>query len=238
MISQNNSLAEDAGMIRKEQANKLQRLFPVLGALSEQNRQILYKAGQVLDLPQGQMLLQQNQQCQFIPLVLSGQLRVYKLSPNGREMTLFRTGPGETCLMSIACRLKDEEFPALAQVEEAAELFMVPVPVYQDILDRLPEWKDFLILTLYEHLTETMETLEAVAFDRTDRRLATWLLESSANGKGPIRTTHETIAVELGTAREVISRLLGEFKNRGSVALGRGRIEVLRPDLLRDMLDA
>ncbi len=224
-------------MVSTAQEKKLLQLFPVLRALSGQDRQALFQAGQVIELPRGQMLVQQNQQCQFIPLVLSGLLRVFKLSPNGREMTLFRTGPGETCLMSIACRLKDEEFPALAQVEDAAALFMVPVPVYQQILDRLPAWKDFLIITLYDRLAETMQTLEAVAFDRTDRRLADWLLARVTDGNNQIHTTHETIAVELGTAREVISRLLGEFKSHGAVRLGRGRIEIVKPALLRELLD-
>jgi len=224
-------------MINQTQASQLLKLFPVLESLSEDSRRTLYETGQILDLPQGQMLLQPNQQCQYIPLVLSGQLRVFKLSANGREMTLFRTGPGETCLMSIACRIRDEDFPAQAQVEEAATLFMLPQNIYNSILDRLPAWKDYLIITLYDHLTETMETLEAVAFDRTDRRLAAWLLEHSNGGKDRISTTHEAIAIELGTVREVISRLLGEFKSHSAVTLGRGRIEILSSAFLQSLLD-
>ncbi|HAL73509.1 MAG TPA: transcriptional regulator [Clostridiales bacterium] len=224
-------------MINPTQASQLLKLFPVLKSLSEDSRRHIFEAGQILDLPQGQMLLQPNQQCQYIPLVLSGQLRVFKLSANGREMTLFRTGPGETCLMSIACRIKDEDFPAQAQVEEAATLFMLPQNIYHLILDQSPAWKDYLIITLYEHLTETMETLEAVAFDRTDRRLAAWLLDHSNGGKNRISTTHETIAVELGTVREVISRLLGEFKSQNAVRLGRGRIDILSAAFLRNLLD-
>lgn len=224
-------------MINQTQITRLLKLFPVLGTLSDDHRRQIFEAGQIVDLPQGQMLLQPNQQCLYIPLVLSGQLRVFKLSANGREMTLFRTGPGETCLMSIACRIKDEDFPAQAQVEDAATLFMLPQNVYNEILDRSPAWKDYLIITLYEHLTETMETLEAVAFDRTDRRLAAWLLDHSSDGKSRISTTHEAIAIELGTVREVISRLLGEFKSQNAVALGRGRIDILAPAFLRGLLD-
>ncbi len=223
-------------MIRDDQAKTLMKLFPVLSTMPAQSRQIVFDAGQIVDLPKGQMLVSQNQQCQYIPLVLSGQLRVFKLSENGREMTLFRTGPGETCLISIACRLKGEDFPAQAQVEEAASLFMLPQTVYHDVLDNHPAWKDYLVITLYEHLTETMETLEAVAFDRTDRRLAGWLLDQSRRGEQTIRTTHETIAVELGTVREVVSRLLGEFKSHGAVAIGRGRIDVLNARFLDDIL--
>ncbi|MDD2374672.1 MAG: Crp/Fnr family transcriptional regulator [Eubacteriales bacterium] len=224
-------------MITQDQITEIDSLFPVLKQLSQDNRDLLFSLGQIIELPVSQMLMQQNQQCQYLPLVLDGVLRVYKLSANGREMTLFRTGPGETCLVSIACQLRQEEFPALAQVEEAARLFMVPMPLYHEILDRQPVWKDFLILTLYEHLTETMETLEAVTFDRTDHRLINWLLEQTEGEKGVIKTTHEAIAIEIGTAREVVSRLLGEFKSQHTLALGRGRIEILDPNRLAAIKD-
>jgi CRP/FNR family transcriptional regulator len=224
-------------MINSEQIKQLEEHFPIITRLNQDQRKLLYMQGQMVDLPASQMLMQQNQQCQFIPLVLSGVLRVYKLSANGREMTLFRTGAGETCLVSIACQLRKEEFPALAQVEEDARIFMMPMYLYHDLLDKLPAWKDFLIMTLYGHLTETMETLEAVTFDRTDHRLISWLLDQTGGNPGVIKTTHEAIAVEIGTAREVISRLLGEFKSQNTLALGRGRIEIINPVRLAEIRD-
>ncbi|MDD2533808.1 MAG: Crp/Fnr family transcriptional regulator [Eubacteriales bacterium] len=224
-------------MLTTVQITKLDNLFPVLKKLPAKDRDILFSAGQIVELPEDQMLMQQRQQCQFVPFVISGILRIYKLSPNGREMTLYRTASGETCLASIACQLTGDEFPALAQVEESAELFMVPATIYHDVLDKHLAWKDFLINSIYSHLTETMQTLEAVAFDRTDNRLVQWLLDQTQHKKGTIRYTHEAIAVELGTAREVVSRLLGELKAQGAVQLGRGRIEVLNPVLLKQLLN-
>ncbi|MDD2441606.1 MAG: Crp/Fnr family transcriptional regulator [Clostridiaceae bacterium] len=225
-------------MPTQDEIRQIEALFPVLTRIAQKDRQVIYAAGQLIELPVGQMLMQQNQQCQFIPLVLTGQLRVYTLSSSGREMTLFRTGPGDTCVLSIACQIKNQDFPALAQVEEAARLFMVPVPVYLQVLAGQPAWKDYIILTLYGHLTSTMQTLEAVAFNRTDRRLAEWLLSHRVGSGEEIACTHEAIAVELGTAREVVSRLLGELKSQGAVALGRGKIRILKPAILRDMSDA
>lgn len=224
-------------MLTNTQISKIDDLFPVMRHLSSIDRQRLFSAGQVVDLPAGQMLMQQNQTCRHIPLVLAGTLRVYKLSPNGREMTLFRTGPGDTCLVSIACQLRGEDFPALAQVESQATLFLLPVDTYYTVLNGNAAWKDFLITTLYGHLLNSMQTLEAVAFDRTDRRLIDWLLSQGAEHAQVIRMTHEAIAVELGTAREVISRLLGDLKNRGLLRLGRGRVEVIDPAGLRELLD-
>lgn len=224
-------------MLTKNQITRIDELFPVMRQLSSLDRQRLFTAGQLIDLPAGQMLMQQNQTCQHIPLVLAGTLRVYKLSQNGREMTLFRSGPGDTCLVSIACQLRGEDFPALAQVESQATLFLLPVDTYYTVLNGNAAWKDFLITTLYGHLLRSMQTLEAVAFDRTDRRLVDWLLSHGAEQNQVIRMTHEAIAIELGTAREVVSRLLGDLKTRGLVKLGRGRVEIINQAGLRDLLD-
>jgi CRP/FNR family transcriptional regulator len=147
-------------MLSKDQIQRLDRHFPVLTKLNTKDRDILFSAGQIVELPEEQMLMQQSQQCQFVPFVLSGVLRIYKLSPNGREMTLYRTLTGETCLASIACQLTGDEFPAMAQVEETAELFMVPSKVYHEVLDKQLAWKDFLINSMYSHLIETMQTFE------------------------------------------------------------------------------
>ncbi len=223
-------------MTTPEQIRKLDALFPVLRQLSAADRQQVFAAGQVVVLPKDQMLMQQNQQCQYIPLVISGVLRVFKLSASGREMTLYRIGAGQTCLVSIACQLKGEDFPALAQVEQQAQLFMLPAALCHEVMDRSIAWKDYLITSLYDHLTDVMQTLEAVAFDRTDRRLVQWLLDRTGGRAGTVRTTHEAIAIELGTAREVVSRLLGELKSKGAVALGREKIEVKDAALLQEML--
>ncbi len=220
-------------MITPEQIRKLDHLFPVFKQLSEMDRQKLFSAGQVVVLPDDQMLMQQNQNCQFIPMVMSGRLRIFKLSPNGREMTLYRIGSGETCLISIACQIEGEDYPAMAQVEEKATLYMLPAVVCHSILDHNIAWKDFLISSLYGHLLEVMKTLEAVAFERIDRRLILWLLEKTEGKTGTIKCTHESIAVELGTAREVVSRLLGELKKDGLVKLGRGKIEIENPARLK-----
>lgn len=224
-------------MLNQDEIKQVDYLFPVMAGLPGNIREKIFQTGQVIKLPQGQMLMQQNQQCRYIPLVLSGILRVYKVSAGGREITLFRTGPGDTCLVSIACQLRDEDFPALAEVEEEATLLMLSTSVYHECLDGQLAWKDFLVSTLYGHLLTSMDILEAVAFDRTDKRLIAWLLEKSGGRTTVIKTTHEAVAVELGTAREVVSRLLGDLRERGIVNLGRGRIEVKNPSALRILND-
>jgi len=224
-------------MITPEQISKIDDLFPVLKQMPETARQTIFSTGHMVVLPDEQMLMKQNQECQFIPMVISGKLRIYKLSPNGREMTLYRVGPGETCLISIACQIKGEDFPAMAQVEGITQLFMVPSIVCHNVLAKNLAWKDFIIAALYGHLTEVMDTLETVAFDRTDHRLILWLLEKTNEKTETIACTHEEIAVELGTAREVISRLLGDLKNKGIVTLERGRINITDPAQLKHLAE-
>ncbi len=224
-------------MLTPDEIRILDKLFPVFRQLSEKDRQTVFSAGHIAALPDGQMLMKQDGECRFVPMVISGILRVYKLSPNGREMTLYRIGAGDTCIISIACQIREEDFPALAEVQGESQIFMLPSYVFREVLMKNPDWKDFLISSLYGHLTEVMQTLEAVAFDRTDRRLAAWLLEKSRGGTVPVTCTHEDIAVELGTAREVVSRLLGSLKSRGAVTMSRGKVKVVSAVLLRKLAE-
>lgn len=215
---------------------RLRMLFPALQTLEESAQRTLIEQGSLAKRPAGTVLMRQGEVCPHVPLVLSGALRVYKLSPGGREMTLYRAGAGDTCLVSVACRLTGDDFPAIAQVEEAAELFFIPHAVYSRVLDSHIPWKDFLIATLYKRFSESLQVLESVTFDRVDRRLAAWILDrSEAQGKATLSVTHEQIAAELGTAREVISRMLGEMRHQGWLELGRRRVRILDPEALREL---
>ena len=217
-------------------ATSLTELFPVLGTLGKEALSELMREGSLVKREAGTILMRQGEICPHVPLVLSGVLRVYKLSPGGREMTLYRAAAGDTCLVSVACKLTGEDFPAIAQVEEDAELFLIPGGVFQRTLDRHLPWKDFVILTLYRRLAESLQVLESVTFDRVDRRLATWLLErAEQEGSATLHVTHEQIAAELGTAREVISRMLGEMRHQGWLELGRKRIGIADRDALEDL---
>ncbi|MFZ5975276.1 MAG: Crp/Fnr family transcriptional regulator [Bacillota bacterium] len=213
-------------------------LFPVLKTLDEQALEELMREGSLVKRPAGAILMRQGETCPHVPLVLSGVLRVYKLSPGGREMTLYRAVAGDTCLVSVACKLTGEDFPAIAQVEEDAELFFIPTGMFQKHLDRHLPWKDFVILTLYKRLAESLQVLESVTFDRVDRRLAAWLLNLSEEEKSAtLHVTHEQIAAELGSAREVISRMLGEMRHQGWLELGRKRIKIIDKEALAELAE-
>ena len=210
--------------------------FPVLKTLEANALDELIREGSLAKRAAGTILMGQGEPCPHVPLVLSGVLRVYKLSAGGREMTLYRAVAGDTCLVSVACKLTGEDFPAIAQVEEDAELFFIPTRVFQKHLDTHLPWKDFVILTLYKRLAESLQVLESVTFDRVDRRLAAWLLNlSEAEKSATLHVTHEQIAVELGSAREVVSRMLGEMRHQGWLELGRKRIRILDKTALEEL---
>ena len=211
-------------------------LFPVFSQLPDEARKTIFQYGRVVDRPAGDMLMRQNNQCMFMPLVLSGCLRVYKVSASGREISLYRTGPGETCLISVACHLRGESFPVNVDVEEDVRMFQIPTAVYQNVLASHPAWKDFIIGTLYDRLIESLQVIEEVAFSRVDHRLAQWLLDQSKGHPSSVYATHEGIAIELGSAREVISRILGQFRDAGAVKLTRGRVRVENPEYLKTLL--
>ncbi len=212
------------------------RLFPVLAHLPDAVKEVVFHHGRVVERPAGDMLMRQNNQCMFMPLVLTGSLRVYKVSSSGREISLYRTGPGETCLISVACHLRGEPFPANVEVEDDVRMFQIPTAVYLSELAPRPEWKDFIISTLYDRLLESLQVIEEVAFSRVDHRLAQWLLDQSRGKASSVYATHEGIATELGSAREVISRILGQFRDAGAVRLSRGRIRVEDPEFLKTMI--
>lgn len=211
------------------------KLFPPLATLPAQTQQLLWKQCLPARWKAGHMIMKRGQECPFVALVLDGVMRVFKVGDNGREMTLYRAGKGETCLISIACRLTGEDFPASAVVEEDCFLLLLPPQLYDQVLEPHLDWKDFLLTSLYRRLSQALTALEAVAFERVDKRLAQQLLALTGGKRSTVYMTHEKMGVELGTAREVVSRTLKDLEHTGAVSLSRGRIRILEPELLRQM---
>jgi len=189
----------------------------------------------IKEIKQGELLISQEKTCQFTPLILTGLLRIFKISETGREVTLFRSYPGDTCLLNLSCRFGGNDFGAMVQAEGKSTLLMIPESVFRIVLEKSVIWKDFLVKSLYQRLGETIYILEQVAFTRVDQRLVRILLDQ-ANNTGTIYATQEQLATELGTAREVISRLLTELKLKGFLIPKRGKIQILRLEELESLL--
>ncbi|MCK4976252.1 MAG: Crp/Fnr family transcriptional regulator, partial [Anaerolineales bacterium] len=155
-----------------------------------------------------------------------GIVRVYKISQTGREITLYRFGEGESCVITANAILHQQNFPAIAIVERDAEAVMIPAETFSDWVRRYDPWRDFVFNLVSDRLASLMEIVDEVAFQRMDRRVASFLLERS-HLKNPISITHQEIANEIGSSREVISRILEDFAERGIIRLSRGEIKVL-----------
>lgn len=167
-----------------------------------------------------------------IALLVSGTIRVYKISETGREITLYRFSGGESCILTANAILNDQAFTAIATVEQDAQAIMIPSDVFRAWVNRYEMWRDFVFDLLSQRLLSVMEIVDEVAFGRLDSRVAALLL-ARAHTNNPIPITHQEIAAELGSSREVISRVLGGFASNGWIELGRGTIDIRNPKALQ-----
>jgi CRP/FNR family transcriptional regulator len=168
-----------------------------------------------------------------IALLVSGVVRVYKVGETGREITLYRFGLGESCILTANAILSQQSFSAIATVEQDAEAVMIPADIFREWVRRYDLWRDFVFALLSQRLSAVMEIVDEVTFRRMDIRVVTLLLERSKT-HNPINVTHQEIAAELGSSREVISRILEDLVSQGIIRGLRGSIEVLDSNLLKN----
>ena len=199
-------------------------------------QQAFQAAAQVVKLPAGAQVFWPGDRCGQIVFVARGGVRIYQLSEEGRELTLYRIEAGESCLLTASCILGEVPFPAQAVVEVQTVGWAVPAPVFRRWIDEQPWWRSYVFAMFGQRLAAVMAKLEAVSFRRVDARLAELILRRSGTA-GEVKVTHQQLADELGTAREVVSRGLAAWASEGWVQLGRGRIQVLRPEKLRTLCD-
>ena len=185
----------------------------------------------VAQIPAGHDVFLEGDHVEAIALLISGVVRVYKVGETGREITLYRFGNGSSCILTANAILSRNTFPAIATVEQNAEAVMIPADVFRDWVKRYDLWRDFVFDLLSQRLSTVMAVVDEVVFQRMDRRVATLLLKRGRISN-PIRITHQEIASELGSSREVISRLLEDFIHEGSIQAERGSIEIMDFELL------
>ena len=215
-------------MIPRETAARIERLFPVLRELPAPLRDSLYAQGTLRAAPAGTTLFAPGNPCSGFPLIIEGTVRVGKTTARGREILLYRVEPGESCLLSSGCLLGHSDYSASGVAEIDVTLFQVPPALFQELLLASMQFREFVFGMLGARLSEVMELVEEVAFSRVDERLARLLIH-----RGPlIGASHQALADEFGSAREVVSRLLGSFEARGWVKLERERVTVTDPKSL------
>lgn len=208
--------------------------FSFLKQADDAFRSTFFDAVQVRHMEEHQFVAMEGDTCHALPLVLSGQARVYKMGAQGREITLYRIAPGESCILTASCILGDRDFPAFARTDPDVEMLLVPSGSVRQWMHNDPAWRQFVFQLIARRLVTVIETVDEVTFQRLDARLAAHLLDRLQMAEDDtLHMTHETIASELGSSREVISRQLKTFERKGLVMLGRGVLTVQNPAGLR-----
>jgi len=213
-------------MLDDNQFNRITLAMPFLQRADGSLISELKREAQFAKIPAGHDVFVDGDRVDGIALLLSGVVRVYKIGETGREITLYRFGLGQSCILSANAILSEKSFPAIATVEEDAEAVMIPAQVFRAWVNKYDLWREFVFDLLSERLSTVMAVVDEVVFKRMDRRVASWLL-NQAKVQNPMRITHQEIAAELGSSREVISRILEDFSREALLNSGRGTIEVL-----------
>lgn len=197
-------------------------LYPVMASLPAALLQGVTAAMQIMSIPSGTTVFDERQPCRGFPLVLEGAIRVVKVSANGRELPLYRVVAGESCIITSSCLMGNADYNARGVTEGATTLALLPRGLFDEMLAQ-PDFRGFVFSLFAERMAELMQLVEEVAFRKLDQRLAALLL-----GKGRlVHATHQQLADELGSVREMVSRLLKGFAEQGLVRLGREQVEVL-----------
>jgi CRP/FNR family transcriptional regulator len=213
-------------MLDKNHFERISNTLHFLQGASPQLKRDFSDFAYYAKIPEGKHIFNEGDAVDGIALLMSGVVRVFKLSQTGREITLYRFGEGESCIITANAILNQQDFPALAVVEHEAEAVMIPAWVFKNWVKQYEPWQEFVFNLLSQRLASVMEIVDEVAFQRMDRRIASFLIDRSKI-QNPIFITHQEIANEIGSSREVISRLLEDFAVREIVRLSRGEVEVI-----------
>lgn len=210
-------------MLDIDTRTRLLQHYPTLAELPAAELDTMLTDAVAMPLPVGTVVFDENQPCQGFPMLLSGSIRVVKASPNGRELQLYRVLPGESCILTSSCLLGNTRYQARGFAEQALEMVLLPAPSFHILLGKHKTFRDYVFHLFSDRLTDMMQLVSAVAFQKLDQRLAALLIAKTS----PIHTTHQALADELGSAREIVSRLLKGFADQGWIKMAREQIEVV-----------
>ena len=201
--------------------------FPVFSKLTPQQQEMVLKFTAIRTVPAGTVVHNGAMECTGFLLVRTGQLRAYTLSSEGREVTVYRLFDHDCCLFSAACIMSSLQFEVIIETEKDSEIFIIPPSVYQKLMNESLPVSKFTNDLMASRFSEVMWLMEQIMWKSFDKRLAAFLLEEAQlDGTNSLKMTHEKIANHMGTAREVVTRMLRYFQTEGLVHLSRGTIEI------------
>ncbi|HSH55044.1 MAG TPA: Crp/Fnr family transcriptional regulator [Methylotenera sp.] len=210
-------------------------LFPELSGLDQPAKDLLTKYARIVEAPIGTIGYREGTPCGAYVMRLAGRSRVYKMSASGREILLYRVGAGETCVITTTCLLGNSDYPASTIVEEAIRDVLIPAAVFNQLMVDSSVFRKYVMTNYGALISDLIVLLDEVAFHSLNARLAKVLLDANSP---KISRTHQQIADELGTAREVVSRQLKRLEQKGSVSLGRGQVDITNRSALEKLANS
>ncbi|ABK45692.1 transcriptional regulator, Crp/Fnr family [Magnetococcus marinus MC-1] len=206
----------------------LLQTHPPLALLPIPIQEQIVRQCQVITIPARTLVFDDGHACQALPFLLKGSIRVFKQGENGREISLYRVKPDELCIITLSCLMGGTPYPATGVTESEVEAVALPRALFLTLISREPSFRDMAFAHYSSRLAELMQLVEAVTFQKLDQRLAEWLVQQ----EGPILVSHQQMADELGSVREMISRLLKQFEANGWIVLGRKQVEIVNRSAL------
>lgn len=204
---------------------ELQGYFPFWSKISEDQRLALQEAAKKRHYEKGEAIHRGSEDCIGLLLIISGQVRVYIMSDEGKELTLYRLLPRDMCLFSASCIIPSIQFDVMITAEQDSDVILIPSPVYKGIMESSAAVANYTNDLMASHFSDVMWLMDQILSKKLDSRLAAFLIEESdLAGETVLSITHEQIAGHLGSIREVITRMLKYFQSEGLVELGRGKI--------------
>ncbi len=209
--------------------------FPFWDNLSKEDKEYLCENSSVMHFEKEQPV-HNNMECSGLFIVKSGKLRLYMFSEEGKEITLYRLSPGEICMLSASCVLQSISFDVFVAAEVPSDCYVINGIAFNSVSERVVEVKNYALETAVERFSDVMWIMQQIVFMSMDKRLAIFLLdEVTGNGIDTVAMTHEQIARHLGTAREVVTRMLKRFASDGWVEVTRKGIKIIDKKKLRDI---
>lgn len=214
----------------------ISQYFPIWDQLTPAQQELLTASASKAQATKGTVLHNGSADCLGLLLVCSGQLRAYILSDEGREITIYRLFERDICLFSASCIIRSIQFEVMIEAEKDAALWVIPADVYKQVMEESAPLANFTNEIMAARFSEVMWLIEQIMWKSLDRRLAHFLLEESAlEGTDALKITHETIGRHMGTAREVVTRMLRYFQGEGLVKLSRGTVELTGREQLESL---
>ena len=217
--------------------NNWRQILPVLEKSADQLTRDLLDTSRVISLPQNSTVFRQGDSCENYLIVLHGTVKVFTRAENGREILLYRLNAGDSCVLTTSCLFGNKNYPAEGQTETETTALAIPVKQFNKVLQQSSTFREMVFSAFASHLSELITLVEEVAFGKLDVRLAKHLL-NQCDANNFLTSTHQNIATELGSAHEVISRLLKELESKGHITTGRGCIKINNVDALQNIANS